>query len=528
VDMVLKASDLTEEEEFELLFEPLILKAKGSCRHFIREYVKIEDRDAANRGEEIATSFILWPGQLVALACFMIERLSVVLKARQLGLTWLTLAYALWRMLFNPGYSVVALSKREEDAKELSRRMAFMLKYLPYWMTQEKKSAKEGFSGPTWEATTMTIKIHHPGSEPSQFRAETSGPESGRSFTANLIILDEWAFQQFAQEIWTAAYPTVNRTTGGQVIGLSTNKRGSLFEKICQEAIRLVNNFKMIFLDVWTDPRRTHDWYEQTKIDVPDSWMQEYPETIEQAFSAGEGTAFPEFSVDVHVVETFTPPTWWKKWMGHDPGHDNPFAWHWFAVDGDGTVYVYREYARPLGAPKVFYSDQAAEVTEMSRYFDEDEQAERFENIDYIVTGKDAFNKSRETSKTYIDYYRDGGLTFAGFIPAITDRKKRKAVWHEYLKPIPDPENEGRKIAKLRIMDCCKQLIHTLPQLVKEKLDNEKVEDNPEIDNCYDGAGYSLISYHVRQSKAPPQEKSTVEAIKDRLIKQNQRRKRHA
>lgn len=495
----------TSQQKIEAKIEQKWRAAKSSCETFIQKHVKIEDRDAVERGEELAVPFTLWAGQLSALGTFLLVRLSIVLKARQLGLTWLALSYAAWRMVFNPGYSVVALSKREDDAKELTRRMEFILRYLPKWMIQEKKTVAPGFYGPVWESTKTTVTIYHPNGEPSSFKAETSGPDSGRSFTANLVILDEWAFQQFAEDIWSAAYPTINRPTGGQVIGLSTNKRGSLFEKNCQDAIRGANNFKLIFLNVFTDPRRTHEWYEQTKIDLPDSWMQEYPETIEQAFSAGEGTAFPEFSPDIHVIPTFTPPKWWRKWMGHDPGYDNPFSWHWFTVDNEGTVYIYREYTREQDQPKEFYSDQGAKVAELSKYYDVDEDKEMHEDIGYIVTGKDAYNKSRETGKTYVDYYREGGLNF-GFIPAITDRKLRKAVWHEYLKPIPDKENPEKMVSKVRIMDCCKQLIATLPQLIKDKNDNEKVEDNPAIDNCFDGAGYGLISHHAKQSKEPKEE----------------------
>ncbi len=502
-------------------------KARRSSDYFIQNFVKIEDRDAAEQGGEIAVPFTLWPGQLKALAIILITRLSVILKARQLGLTWLALAYAAWKMVFNAGYSVVALSKREDDAKELARRLAFILRHLPRWMAQEKKFTEPGFAGPIWEATTLTVTIHHPNGEPSTFKAETSGPDSGRSFTANLVILDEWAFQQFAEEIWAASYPTINRPTGGQVIGLSTNKRGSLFEKTCQDSIAGKNGFNLIFLDVFTDPRRDQEWYAQTKIDLPDSWMQEYPETIEQAFSAGEGTAFPEFSPDIHVIPSKTIPKWWKKWMGHDPGYDNPFAWYWFAVDNNGFVHIYREYTRENGSSKIFYSDQAQRVVELSTYTDYDpmtmEESEKLEDIDFIVGGKDAFNASRETNKTYVDYYQDGGLTI-GFIPAMTDRKLRKTTWHEYLKPIPDPERPGKFISKVRIHDCCKELIKTLPQLIKDEHDSEKVKDNPEIDNPYDGAGYGLIAYHVKQSKPPKDENKTeVAKLKDNLAKLNRR-----
>ena len=56
--------------------------------------------------------FAMWPKQAWALSQLLKNRLSIILKARQLGLTWLVLAYAVWRLLHNPGYQVVALSKK--------------------------------------------------------------------------------------------------------------------------------------------------------------------------------------------------------------------------------------------------------------------------------------------------------------------------------------------------------------------------------------------------------------------------------
>jgi hypothetical protein len=62
---------------------------KKSCKHFIEYFVKIEDRDAV----ELAVPFTLWPGQVQALDTFLNNRLNIVLKARQLGLTWLSLIH---------------------------------------------------------------------------------------------------------------------------------------------------------------------------------------------------------------------------------------------------------------------------------------------------------------------------------------------------------------------------------------------------------------------------------------------------
>ncbi|MFA5667528.1 MAG: hypothetical protein WC944_11125, partial [Candidatus Cloacimonadaceae bacterium] len=440
----------------ELDIEGEILKCKKSCARFIRRWVYIEDKDEALAGGAgVVIKFILWPKQLTALASILANRLLIILKARQLGLTWLVLSYAVWRMLFFPGYTVAGVSRTEDEAKELVRRIAIILKSLPPWMAMERTTKNKKkllyYYGPVWEATTMVVTIYHPGGETSVFRALTSAPGSGRSFTENLVMLDEWAFQQWAEEIWNGIFPTVNRPTGGQVIGLSTNKRGAFFEQICQKPADF--GFVRIFLPWWTDPRRTKEWYEATKKAMPHSWRQEYPSTIEEAMSAGEGTAFPEFTEQIHVCRPFRIPSWWRRWRGNDPGYADPFYFCWYAVSPDGQVYIYREYTRTEKDPRVTYSDQARQVIRMSVVGSEIGQTEKNEkgeevpeDIGFTVAGRDAWNKlgrglaSQKTpsdGKSIIDCYAEGGLYSCIEPPrdTKTDRILQKAIMHEYLKP---------------------------------------------------------------------------------------------
>ena len=97
--------------------------------YYIETYVHIYDPD---QGGPIP--FGMWPQQRVALIAMTTYRLNILLKARQLGITWLTLAYATHGMLHNKGYSVVALSRRDEDAMELIHRMSIILDNMPEWM----------------------------------------------------------------------------------------------------------------------------------------------------------------------------------------------------------------------------------------------------------------------------------------------------------------------------------------------------------------------------------------------------------
>ena len=72
--------------------------------------------------------------------------------------------------------------------------------------------------------------------------------------------------------------------------------------------------------------------------------------------------------------------------------------------------------------------------------------------------------------------------------------------------------------AKVQIFDTCKHLIETLPKLLSDEKDAEKVADS-DIDNQYDSFGYGLIAYHMDKSKAPKQDKSPLQKHKEQLAK---------
>ena len=70
--------------------------------------------------------FGLWPAQVETLAAMRESSKLVVLKARQLGLSWLSLAYALWVLTFRPPATVLLFSLKEDEAVELLNRMREM------------------------------------------------------------------------------------------------------------------------------------------------------------------------------------------------------------------------------------------------------------------------------------------------------------------------------------------------------------------------------------------------------------------
>ena len=506
------------------------LRSKYQFLWWVEEYVYIENKDDL---ENPIIKLDPWPKQREVLMDFLNERLCIVLKARQLGLTWLALVYAAWRMIFFPGFTASGISKTEGEALELIRRMKVILQHLPDWMVMEWQGAKGDYralkTGIVWAATASKIEIRHPkmddkgkaaGELISRFQGLTAAADAGRSFTDNLIILDEWAFQQWAEEIWTAGFPTVNRPTGGQVIGLSTNKRGSFFESLWQMARKGDVKMKCIFLGWDTDPRRTQEWYEETKAALPNSYMQEYPKTETEAMSAGELTAFPEFSYDIHVCQPFDIPLHWRRFRCNDNGYTDPFAWYWLAVSEDGQVFVYREYTRDYTDEKVHYTTQAEEVVKRSYYtaIEGNEVVKYPEKYDYTVLGHEAWAVDRryESNKSLVDFYTLGGLS--GFLRGVRDPVLRKAVMHEYLKPYPDPMRPGKLTAKLQIFSTCHKLIETIPMLVVDEKNNEKVEDS-RIDHWYEGLTNGLATYHAEKSNKRPEDESRIARDKRKKAK---------
>lgn len=505
--------------------------ADSTPEYFMEEYCYIESKKELGVS---AVKFKLWPAQKKALQDIIDNKLTIVLKARQLGLTWLVICYIVHCCLQFGGFTALILSQTEAKSKELIDRADFVLRYLPEWLIISEKKFKEirrkqgegAYTGLYWVKTTLSIEIRYgdESKEVATIKAQSCTEGAGRSLTGDLVFFDEWAFHGFASQIFDAAYPTINRPESGKFIGLSTNFRGSFFESVWKGYDK--KGFHKIFLSCFADPGRTQEWYDKTSMAMGSKVQQEYPRTEEEALLAGDNVSFPEFSYDIHVCEPFPIPKHWRKLGSVDNGYNDPYAWYKAAVSEDGIVYIYYELSRWRDEPQLLYTEQAREYNNSMFYFDKEEQAMKKERLDYIVAGVDAWHTHNRdnTGKCLVDYYEDGGMEHQAFIPAITDRVLRKATWHEYLKPIED-KNTGKIYAKVQIFSTCPYLIEIIPQLVNDERDVEKVADLSDIDNPYDSAGYLLISRHAEKSaNKEKQELTLMQKHKQSMFKQAKRR----
>ena len=61
-------------------------------------------------------------------------------------------------------------------------------------------------------------------------------------------------------------------------------------------------------------------------------------------FRAQSGLVYPEFDIELHVIDPFPIPYDWQDMISIDPGLKNPLSAHFYAIDYDGVIYVVGEH----------------------------------------------------------------------------------------------------------------------------------------------------------------------------------------
>ena len=157
-------------------------------------------------------------------AAFLSDPMVLILKARQIGFTTLTLAYALWKALFNEDFSIIMLSRREDDAKAALSMAKMAYDALDPALRERLPRRLDNSSAKMTFGNGSVIESHPAANNPARGR------------TASLMILDEWAFMPNPDEAWASISPAAD--IGGRIIALSTaNGWGNTFHRMWTEAV---------------------------------------------------------------------------------------------------------------------------------------------------------------------------------------------------------------------------------------------------------------------------------------------------
>jgi len=231
------------------------LKCAQDPAYFLKKYAVIQ------HPMEGKIPFSLYPFQEKMINDFNKHNYNVILKARQLGISTLTAGYSLWMMTFQTDKNILVIATKQDTAKNLVTKIRVMHANLPNWVKSN-----------CVEDNKLSLRY----SNGSQVKAIASSEDAGRSEALSLLILDEAAFIEKIDSIWTAAQSTL--ATGGQCIALSTpNGVGNWFHKVWVEAEDGKSDWNFVRLHWSLHPDRDDKWRaEQDKLLGPSMASQEY------------------------------------------------------------------------------------------------------------------------------------------------------------------------------------------------------------------------------------------------------------
>lgn len=257
---------------------------------------------------------------------------EIILKSRQVYMTWSATAFVLWKAQFTPNSKILVYSITERESQEIIVRLKFMHQQLPQHLKVGIRRATKG----EIEFKNNSRVISYPSTE-----------DAGRGETSNLVIVDEAASHPEAEANFASYQPTIAR--GGQVVMFSTGKgMHNLFYRLWESG-----QFKKVFIP-WNPEGleyRTEKWYEEQRAlwdKLPDLFFQEFPSDEAEAFRELSGLVFPQFKEDLFVVKK-SPLAWADfryRVAGVDPGGGDPTAIVPLGIDKSGRFHQSHEFYR--------------------------------------------------------------------------------------------------------------------------------------------------------------------------------------
>jgi len=254
-----------------------------------------------------------WGWQLLLAEAMTAYDVVLILKARQIGLTFIAAHYGLWlAMFFNDNIGIV-ISNKMPTSKRLVRRVLDIYRHLPEHIKEMAVMTNDGIQRLEW-------------ANGSALEPMSAASDTGRSEAAGFVLIDEAAIIRpiaRQEDVWASVEACADG--GGRIVMFTTaNGVGDLVHAWATDSafgevqhILGIDNpdgrvevevtfgeaeMGFVFLPYYLHPDRDQAWHDRKRRLYRGSlakFQQEYPETWEQAFIA---SGLNYFSV-VHVEE---------------------------------------------------------------------------------------------------------------------------------------------------------------------------------------------------------------------------------
>tara|TARA_Y100000385_G_scaffold288058_1_gene353746 strand:- start:618 stop:2216 length:1599 start_codon:yes stop_codon:yes gene_type:complete len=219
-----------------------IVKCGKDPVYFFNKYAKIQH---PTRG---LIPFKTFDFQDECATAFNENRFNIILKSRQLGLSTLSAAYAVWLAAFYKDKSILVIATKLAVAMNFIKKVKIVIRNMPKWLLLPE----------IVENNKQSVLF----SNGSQIKAIPTSEDAGRSEALTLLIVDEAAFVRNFDEVYTGLYSTLQ--TGGRAIILSTpNGVGNMYHKLYVDAEAGLNEYNPIKLPWNVHPDHNDEWFEK-------------------------------------------------------------------------------------------------------------------------------------------------------------------------------------------------------------------------------------------------------------------------
>ena len=339
-------AELLPKDEMQRLLAISLQKNPPSFRKFFETAVFITD---AHKG---LIKVEPWPHLLEMADAWDAGESEVVLKARQIGVSYLMAAYVVYKGQYFPGSTALVFSQGQTESYEIIDRA------VDIWTNQPEEwkvpLAQQQKGRLAWQGGGRVL-------------AFSSSAKGGRSFTGDLAILDEAGFHPDAATHYAALRPTIS--AGGQFLCVSTaNGSTGWFYDMYQSAKNGVTPYKPRFVSWDARPDRDEKWLENERRAYPNHpalFRQEYPANDTEAFVSFSGMVFgmTEEGEEIfsRAANVTRPPCRWEeyKWriVGVDPGGSHPTAIVFLGITEDERLHAHFEWVtkkkEPVGVDQI-------------------------------------------------------------------------------------------------------------------------------------------------------------------------------
>lgn len=268
-------------ETIELLYE--VALAKSHPAHLLKYVTCVDSKSGDTFDFQLHDPDNGWYWQRAVLDEWQENEKWIGLKARQLGITWLAAGYGLWKGLSAPGSTVLVISVNEEEAAKVINRIWDMYESLPLRFKMDTKVLI-----PTRGVRPFTkITLQHPDGRVTRFIGLPATKKAGHGETCAVAILDEFARQEYASDIWKGVLPTM--ADGGKILAISTANgvsneqtgEGNFYHHLWVNA----EHYGIVtrFMDWKHNPGRDQAWYDGLAL-KPKDRAEQYPSDPDEAF----------------------------------------------------------------------------------------------------------------------------------------------------------------------------------------------------------------------------------------------------